>query len=537
MIVSSAPSINVDVITNERKCDNNFNLICNAYPTRWSLYFEDSENWIRTYGGAYCDWADDVEKTPDGGYIIAGSTGPLGGLYNFWVVKTDINGRQLWNRTYGGSGDEWAFGIAVSDVTSPIDGGYIVAGVTNSSGAGDYDAWIVKIDENGNEQWNKTYGTSLFNAVYDIESLPQGGYILAGSTKNPFPWASDFWLLRIDANGNLLWNKTFSRPDIDVAYDVEITPDGGFVLVGVAYDGATIQWMRIIKTDSEGNMVWEKLFGLMEYFPMMLKGFGVTISSDGGYVAVGSAPLPRNTFCVVKYDPYGNQEWNKTYVGIALCALDIETTVDGGYILCGVVSEDFGIIKIDSCGAIQWSVTYDLNATAVDVELAPNGGYIVAGYTIENEEESNFCLVRFKVHDIAITDLKTSKRKVVQGDIVTVNVTIQNQGDYDENVSVAIYANATIIGVKVATLVSGNSTTLTYIWNTTNFAIGKYKISAEVAQVTEEVDVTDNKYIDGLVKITPPITIKGPYYTLDVIEYYIVVIIEGRRPCRVISKY
>ena len=505
---------------------------------RSSLAAVTAENWNKTFGGLGSDWAYDVEVTSDGGYIIAGSTNSSGaGCFDFWVVKTDMNGNELWNKTYGGTGDDWAFGIAAPKVISPVGEAYVIAGATNSSGAGDYDAWLVKIDPDGNQLWNRTYGGIRFDTANDVEFVPGGGYILAGSTYSFSAIVADFWLVRVDSDGNELWNRTFNGPghDIDSAYDVELTPDGGYILAGVTYlGGAMDQGFWLVKTDSNGNKEWDRMF-----YPgpgQMNKAFGVAVSADGGYAVVGTA-YDKGKIWLVKTDSNGNHEWNKTYsIAGWDSAIDIESTLDGGYIIAGCFGGDFGLIKTDDAGAQQWTISSSDGDLAVDVELAPNGGYIVAGITYSGtggEYDADFWLVRFKVHDIAVTYVKPSKSIVVQGFPVFINVTVENQGDYTETINVAVYASETTIALKSITLTSGNFTTITFKWDTTGFALGNYVISAYAWSLPNEIDTADNRYFDGTVQVVS-IIIRGPYRNLYEIEYWIVASLE-RRPVRLIS--
>jgi hypothetical protein len=501
-----------------------------------------AENWNRTFGGLHNDWPDDVEVTSDGGYIIAGSTNSSGvGCYDFWLVKTDPSGNELWNKTYGGMGDDWAFGLAVPLVTTPGKEGYIIAGTTNSSGAGDYDVWLVKIDSNGNHLWNKTYGGLEFDAAYDIEITPDGGYILAGGTES-FTGIADFWLLKVDSNGNELWNRTFNGPglDIDVAYDVELTPDGGYILAGVTYlGGALNQVFWLVKTDSNGNKQWDSWF-----FPGpedINKAFGVAVSADGGYAVVGTSFAPgRAKVWLVKTYSNGTLEWDKTYSTTGWNgAMDIESTPDKGYIIAGSSEDDFGLIKIDSKGTQQWVKAFGgpNGDRAMDVELALNGGYIVVGDTNSfgtGEYDYDFWLVRFKVHDIAVTCVKPFKNVVVQGYPVFINVTVENQGDYTETFNVVAYADEIIIATTTITLTGGNSTPITFTWNTTGFALGNYIVGAYAGLLPDEIDTEDNTCVNGIVQIVS-LVIKGPYYTRNGIEYWIVVF--GKRPMRLISNY
>jgi len=149
--------------------------------------------WNRTYGGTGWESALCVAGTGDGGYILGGRTEPFGGgNVDAWLVKTDSEGNEVWNQTYGGKEPEYAECILETG-----DGGYILAGMTESFGAGSSDAWLVRIDSEGNEVWNQTYGGTGSESAYRVLETSDGGYILAGMTESFGAGASDAWLVKI----------------------------------------------------------------------------------------------------------------------------------------------------------------------------------------------------------------------------------------------------------------------------------------------------------------------------------------------------
>ncbi|MCK4732495.1 MAG: hypothetical protein KAT65_08555, partial [Methanophagales archaeon] len=200
------------------------------------------EVWNRTFGGTNDDYAHSVQQTSDGGYIIAGSTSSYdAGYTDFWLVKTDSNGNRQWDKTFGKMGCDEAFFVQQTS-----DGGYIIAGSTSSYGAGSEDFWLVKTYPNGNEQWNKTFGGTDGDVAYCVQQTSDGGYIITGWTRSYGAGGSDFWLVKTDSNGNRQWDKTFGGIDYDCAHSVQQTSDGGYIIAGStsSYDaGYTDFWL------------------------------------------------------------------------------------------------------------------------------------------------------------------------------------------------------------------------------------------------------------------------------------------------------
>jgi hypothetical protein len=303
--------------------------------------------WNRTFGGTGDDFAFAVQQTSDGGYVIAGETESYGaGDADFWLLKTDSNGCEQWNKTFGGINSDSA-----KSVHQTSDGCYIIAGTTYSYGAGAGDFWLIKTGSNGNKQWDKIFGGTSWEVAHSVQQTSDGGYILAGET------AGDGWLVKTDPNGNMQWEKTFGGADWDIAHSVQQTSDGGYILAGSTRsyddDGAWDGWL--VKTDPNGNQQWEKTFGGIDYGTVK----SVRQTSDGGYILAGETV---SDFWLVKTDSNGNKQWERTFGGAYLDgAKALQQTRDGGYILAGsrltygAGSWNGLLVKTDTNGNELWN--------------------------------------------------------------------------------------------------------------------------------------------------------------------------------------
>ena len=161
--------------------------------------FAGAITWDKTFGGSKDDKAYSIAQTSDGGYIVAGDTESKGaGLDDVWVIKLDKNGNKEWDKTFGGKYYDEPYSIAQTS-----DGGYIVAGYTDSKGAGGEDVWVIKLDKNGNKEWDKTFGGSDWDKANSVIQTSDGGYIVAGDTESKGAGGDDAWVIKLDKNGNL----------------------------------------------------------------------------------------------------------------------------------------------------------------------------------------------------------------------------------------------------------------------------------------------------------------------------------------------
>jgi len=205
--------------------------------------------WQKTFGGSDDDRARSVQETIDGGYVVAGYTWSSSEREDVYILKLDANGNKLWEKTFGGSDNDGAWSIQQTN-----DGGYVVAGYTSSFGAGSYDVYVLKLDTSGKEVWSKTFGGSSDDLAWSIQQTNDGGYIVAGYTKSFGAGSEDVYILKLDANGNKLWEKTFGGSYDERAYCIQQTRDGRYIVAGYTSSfGVGNYDVYIIKMDANGN--------------------------------------------------------------------------------------------------------------------------------------------------------------------------------------------------------------------------------------------------------------------------------------------
>ena len=256
--------------------------------------------WSRTYGRLYTEDCNSVQQTLDNGYILGGNTGA-----DVLLVKTDSVGDTLWTKTFGGRRDDMC-----SAVLQTMDGGYIIGGYTESFGAEYSDFWLVKTDSVGDSLWSRTFGGEHSDYCYDICETDDGGYLLGGTTYSFGNNSQNSWLLRTDANGDSLWSKTMNGLDVDICFSVKQTVDEGFITGGYIQSygsGGNDFWL--IKIDQDGDSVWSKTFG-GTYHDVC---YSVEQTLDEGYIMGGftqSFGAGDKDFWLVKTDAEGNLVWN-----------------------------------------------------------------------------------------------------------------------------------------------------------------------------------------------------------------------------------
>ena len=342
--------------------------------------------WTKHFGNIYKDSSTCIRETSDGSFIIIGTTDQTGnGMNDIWLIKTDENGNMLWERTYGG--DQNDFSIMGQQT---VDGGFIIAGTTESFGNGMRDFWLIKTDADGNEEWNQTYGTVENDRTQYVEQTSDNGYILTGGTGNFETNNQDAWLIKTDENGIMEWQQTYGGNGNEKTYTVHQETDGSYILAGLtsSYGNGNYD-AYLIKTDSLGNEIWYQTFGGSD----IENAYSMQILPGEGYILAGSTrSFGAGEFDVwlIKTDEQGNEIWSHVYGtdSVDYC-YSIGINSEGDFILGGLTNAtangyfDVLAMKISDSGDEIWSKNIGLAGDdySIFVEQTEDGGYVLAGYS------------------------------------------------------------------------------------------------------------------------------------------------------------
>ena len=373
-----------------------------------------------TIGGPNWDESYSINQTVDGGFILTGRTKSYGkGNFDVWLIKADGNGSEIWNRTYGGPSDDYALGVIQA-----TDNGYVIIGSTASYGNGNNDVWLIKVDPDGNEIWNRTYGGGDTDNGRAIEETLDGGFILTGGTYSYSNGENDVWIIKTDSEGNEVWNRTYGGNSFDWGESVIKTSNGGYLIAGDTLSYGMGQYdIWLIKINEEGVEQWNKTYGGNIWDQV----YTIQQTDDDGFIFIGytsSYGAGQYDIWLIKTDSNGNILWARTYGGRDVdIGYSVQQTNDGKYILVGftrsygVGSYDLWLIKTDENGIREWNQTYGGRDwdEGWSVKELPNGGYVTCGCT-RSYGAGNYDVWLFKTN--AVGDLDFTNGEIISTDFL-----------------------------------------------------------------------------------------------------------------------
>lgn len=315
----------------------------------WVLKFDKNDKlvWSKTFGGTNDDRGRDIIQTLDGGFVVSGFSRSSDqdvtenfGSYDYWILKLDSKGEIIWEKTFGFLGTDQSFSIIQTS-----DNGYLLTGVldvSNSGGQGNSrtskrhaggDYWVIKLSASGNKEWSRYYGGANTDTLYDAIETQDNSFLLVGSSdsndvdisKNNGSY--DFWVVKIDAKGDVIWEKSYGGSEIDEAFSITKTLDNNFIITGnsrsndkqvAKNNGSSDIW--IIKINTEGKLIWEKNYGGTSFDISS----AIIASKEGGFFIVGNSRSSdkdlsvnngNNDVWILKISSEGNIEWEKSIGG------------------------------------------------------------------------------------------------------------------------------------------------------------------------------------------------------------------------------
>jgi len=348
--------------------------------------------WTRTYGGTSVDWGSSVQQTSDYGYIIAGMAASFGGVY-VYLIKTNASGDTLWTKTYGGTGNNYG-----NSVRQTSDGGYVVAGNTNAFGNG-YQVYLVKTNSSGDTLWTRTYGGTGNDWGNSVQQTSDGGYIIAGMT-NSFGDSDQVYLIKTNVSGDTLWTRTYGGARNDWGESVQQTSDYGYIIAGLTTSfGDVYGDVYLIKTNVAGDTLWTRAYG----GPKSDAGYSVRQTSDGGFTVAGITKSFADTLggdvYLIKTTASGDTLWTRTYGGTSPDEGEsVEQTSDNGFIIAGytlsfgVIDYDVYLIKTDANGNVGVEESAEVRGKRLEVRLTATPNPFTSFATLPGHEAERFSL-------------------------------------------------------------------------------------------------------------------------------------------------
>jgi len=364
--------------------------------------------WSRTYGGDDDDVCQSIIQTVDDGFALAGYTRSFGsGESDFWLLRTNADGDSLCSKTFGGFSSEWC-----NSLISLSDGGFMLSGVTFSFGDEGSSFWIVRTDARGDSLWSCII-SGIDNG--QILETAEGDFILSGSSSRDIENLSDFFIMKIDAHGDEVWSHAYGGELDDFGSTLCQANDGGYLLGGytLSYGAGDFDFL-IIKVNADGDSLWSRTFGGLRSDICV----SVLQTSDGGFALSGMTYSfgrgSEQNYWLVKTDVEGDSLWSKAYGGEGSeHCLSSSQTPDYGFVLAGYTDSfgaggnDFWLLRVNADGDSLWSGTFGggIDEICHSVAQTADGGFALTGYTNSfGSGKSDFYFVKTSPDPVSVSN-------------------------------------------------------------------------------------------------------------------------------------
>ncbi len=383
--------------------------------------------WQQSFGGIDADALLSLREIPGGGYVIAGAsnsgtngnkTSPNLGGFDYWLIRVDANGEKLWERCFGGSNRDWAY-----TVTPTSDAGFLVGGESysetdgskTSPNYGGSDYWAVRLDSNGNKLWDASFGGSGNDVLSSVQQTSDNGFILGGwsfsgadgNKADTNFGGSDIWLVRLDSSGNKVWERSYGGSANETDLTIQNTSDGGFVFCATSRSGAsgnktnTASGVWVVRLDFNGNKLWERI--MVSYWPnptattiQPLSNGEFFVASSVSYDGCLGVPCAWSDFYLARLDAAGNQVWFRPVGPVSTggptppILAGARQTADGGFVagyrLGNLTASGYPyhIYRLNNQGNYIWIQDFGAESfftSLYSVEVTRDGGFILGGYS------------------------------------------------------------------------------------------------------------------------------------------------------------
>lgn len=338
----------------------------------------------KTWGGATNDYGISIINTNDGGYAIAGETNSFGNGMQAQIIKYSADGSFEWNKTWGGGGNDSA-----NSIIQTSDGGYAIIGTTDSFGSYS-EVFIAKFTNNGSFSWNKTWGGANYDYGKSIIQTTDGGYAITGETTS-FGNSVQAFLAKFTSDGSLSWSKTWGGSTFEWGMSIVQSNDNGYAIVGTTNSFSGNYRAFLAKFTADGNLSWNKIWG--DNLDLRESGYSVVKTSDGGYAVTGQTYVmaPSSDAFLARFTSEGILLWNKTWGDPSLDdeAYSIAKTNDNGYVVSGKFTGSEGmnlgafLTKYSAEGNLLWNKTWGKDIQYVggsSVSQANDGSLAITGW-------------------------------------------------------------------------------------------------------------------------------------------------------------
>ena len=406
------------IIAGRKNQASNFDQFCT-----YELNINGNTLWLEHYGTDSLEQANQIIQTIDGGYATIGmSSGYMSNYRTIYFVKTTNTGVVSWTKQIGGQGQENG-----NSIVQTVSGEYYIGGTSNYNSNGLFDFYLLKTDINGDTLWTKKYGGNQNEEANSIRQTSDGGFVLSGYSESF--GSKDFYLVKTNSNGDTLWTNHYGGNLVEISKSVRQTSDGGYIMTGYSESfGISTENMYVVKTNSIGDTLWTKTYGQVGRYS---RGNDIIQTGDGGFAITGLIKTASSNggydLYLVKIDASGNVQWEKEFkiepTNTSFTSSDgrsILQTSDGGFAISGAwfscSTFELLFIKTNSNATVKLSELH----THTSFSIFPNPFCHSTTLQFENLQKENYTLTLFDIEGrlvSTITNIVSEKIEIERNNL------------------------------------------------------------------------------------------------------------------------